>query len=175
MPYFTSIHLAFKTKDLPEFEKAFGYTYENNYNSHSYTEPTDCSKEKSLEDEVHNIMKDVFEKTTNSKFINTEGSSFKHYIFDTPLGRREMIFNFGYKNRNFEGGYTESQDLIGIEIFGRYYPCFIDWEYKHGGMDETGLMDITEKMEMINELKSELVKFNSFFSLLRIYLKEDFA
>lgn len=175
MAYYTSIHLAFKPELLPDFEKEFGYTYETDYGSHGYSEPTDISKEQVVQQKVHEIMQSVFEKSTNSTFLSIEGSYLKHHVFDTPLGKREMIFNFGYKSRNFEGGYLQNQDLIGIEISGRYYPNFIDWHSEHGGFDDSGLLDITDRLKMIDELKEALIQYNDFFKILRIYLKEDFA
>jgi hypothetical protein len=167
MPSFFSIHLAFKRKDFNIFENTFGKVFDYDWGDLIDTNFSNVNND------IIKIQQKVFEDVTGSSFIKINNSG--RYVFNTPLGVRELIFGIKYFNHNEEDGYDNEQDLISIALSDRYFPSFIDWECEHGGTGNDGLLNITDKLSMIEALKEELIKFNPVFNHLQIYIKEDFA
>lgn len=67
------------------------------------------------------------------KFLNQESQN--SYLYETPLGQRELIpfcFELFYDRSEFED--TPEQAILGIALSGRYFPTFLDWDDRHGGL-----------------------------------------
>jgi len=80
---------------------------------------------------------------------NTPGA--RYIVTETPEGKRELspfaISTFGDEDNPHE--------YMGISIYSRYFPTWLDWRYEYGGSGTSIKFD-AESMEMIDEARSAI-------------------
>ena len=161
-----TIHLAIGRDKFNDFFEKIGFTYNN------HGEVSDLDKYLELNEEIVDILINRFEDYYESFFLSKE-SFYIH--FQTPIGKR-VLYQPGMKYimHNHIGGYTPSQDLIGIGLVGKIFPSFLDWELDLNELDKSGILILNQKsLDIISHIKENLVAINPIFDIFDIVIKND--
>ena len=156
-----TIYLGISSIDFSDFFDAVNFSYNR------FGETSDTDKYLELNEWITDILINFFEEYTNS-FLKEKESTY--LVFHTPKGEKTLYQpGLSFFMHNHKNGFNESQDLIGINIFGKFFGAFLDWDIIIGNFPENGLFILGQReLDIINKIKHELVKINPIFNIFNI-------